>query len=59
MQIIRKTDITKECQIKVNLEGKSGEQKLAVEIYDGKTRVARVNWCGGVSRSKEYDVILF
>ena len=58
MQIIRKIDVTKECQIKIYLEGENGDQKLAVEIYDGKTRVAKVNWCGGVSKHRQYDITL-
>jgi len=49
-------EITDECTFSLRMIGVIGDQKLRAEIlYQGK-RIGSINWCGGVSIKKEFEV---
>lgn len=49
-------EITNECIFKLRMKGKNGKQTLASEIFHKEEKIAEVNWCGGVSHKKGFDV---
>jgi hypothetical protein len=49
-------NLINKCKYQFRLEGKWGQQTLAVDIYYKKKWIAKFNWCRGVNCVKEFDV---
>ena len=49
-------NLINKCKYKFYMEGKEDKKTLAVDVYYKKKWVAKFNWCGGISHSKDYDV---
>ncbi len=49
-------EITDECTFKLRMVGVIGDQKLRAEILHQGRRIGSINWCGGVSIKKGFEV---
>lgn len=49
-------EITDKCTFRFHLKGKRGQQTINGDILYGAKQIGSINWCGGVSHKRGFEV---